>query len=62
MNKDMKIPAGILLISLILLLPACGEKAIRPTLIQRPSRKIMQTDEMLKGYKIILGADLNAKI
>jgi len=41
---------------------ACGEKAIRPTLIQRPSRKIMQTDEMLKGYKIILGADLNAKI
>jgi methionyl-tRNA formyltransferase len=42
---------------------ACGVNAIRPLLVQRPSRKVMPTSEMLKSFNIKRGSILtNAQI
>lgn len=38
---------------------ACGERAIRPILIQRPGRSRMRTEELLRGFPIPKGAQLN---
>jgi methionyl-tRNA formyltransferase len=41
---------------------ACYDQAIRPTLLQRPSRKIMTREELQRGYNIPLGTCFNATI
>jgi methionyl-tRNA formyltransferase len=39
---------------------ACGKDALRPVMVQRPSRKIMPASEMLKAFAIPAGSILNA--
>ncbi len=39
---------------------ACGDKAIRPILLQRPSKKIMSAKDLLLGYKIPVGTIISA--
>jgi len=40
---------------------ACGERAIRPIVVQRPGRNRMHPDELLRGFPIPKGAQLNSK-
>ncbi len=37
---------------------ACGEDALRPLILQRPGKKPMATDEVLRGYVIPSGSEL----
>ena len=41
------------------LLIACGEGALRPTLVQRAGRGVMTADELLRGFPITKGAILS---
>jgi methionyl-tRNA formyltransferase len=41
---------------------ACGNNSIRPLKIQRAGRNVITTQELLRGYKIPQGTDLNAKL
>jgi len=40
---------------------ACGERALRPIAVQRAGRSRMHPDEMLRGFKIPKGAQLNPR-
>jgi methionyl-tRNA formyltransferase len=40
---------------------ACGERAIRPIVVQRAGRSRMQADELLRGFPIPKGAQLNPR-
>ncbi|HEX5258854.1 MAG TPA: methionyl-tRNA formyltransferase [Sphingomicrobium sp.] len=40
---------------------ACGERAIRPIVVQRAGRSRMHPDEMLRGFPIPKGAQLNPR-
>ena len=40
---------------------ACGERAIRPLVVQRAGRTRMSPDELLRGFPIPMGAQLNPR-
>jgi methionyl-tRNA formyltransferase len=40
---------------------ACGERAIRPLIVQRPGKSRMYVDEFLRGFPIPKGAQLNPR-
>ena len=40
---------------------ACGERAIQPIVVQRAGRSRMHPDELLRGFPIPKGAQLNPK-
>ena len=40
---------------------ACGERAIRPTVVQRAGRSRMHPDELLRGFPVPKGAQLNPR-
>ena len=50
-------PSGELLDDQLLI--ACGEKSIKPSLLQREGKKIMSIDDFLRGIKMNKGVILN---
>jgi methionyl-tRNA formyltransferase len=40
---------------------ACGERAVRPLIVQRPGKSRMYVDEFLRGFPIPKGAQLNPR-